>query len=186
MELVKFIEDVQEFPFAEPDVLTDDALRVGGLVKTEAFVRTRSSVGALRVKRHREAREQDGLKQLNIVVPDAFREEFKSWAKLASEGQPFGQVREVEVVKEVFQPRNLDAERVQRKLLGFTGFKRLLACWLGLIEYLTYADVKQAAEIVINRGDDPVIYSVWRELGGKHSYTSIHKHLSKFLQELNN
>ena len=56
-QLPDHIEDVIESPTNPDKVLTDDALAAGGLVKVNAFMRTKSSAGALRVQKHRDKKE---------------------------------------------------------------------------------------------------------------------------------
>ena len=142
MKPIKHLEELPETPISEDQVLTDDDLAKGGLVKAEAWMRTKSSKGALRVKKHREAKEAEGMKQLNIVIPEAAREQFKTWAKAAEEGQPYGPeqtvktievVKTVEVVKEV-QRTDPKADALLKKVRSLTGWKKALARLLGLLD----------------------------------------------------
>jgi len=50
--------------------LTDEELKRGGLVKVVAHVRKEKTSAARRTDRHREHQKADGLKQINLVIPD--------------------------------------------------------------------------------------------------------------------
>lgn len=79
---LKHLEDAQsvELPHDEK-TLTDSELEQAGLVKTSAFVRTRKSKNALRVQKHKDKKAEQGIKQLNIEVPEQYRDIFKAIAK---------------------------------------------------------------------------------------------------------
>lgn len=79
---LKHLEDAQsvELPMDEK-TLTDSELEQAGLVKTSAFVRTRKSKNALRVQKHKDKKAEQGIKQLNIEVPEQYRDIFKAIAK---------------------------------------------------------------------------------------------------------
>lgn len=79
---LKHLEDAQsvELPHDEK-TLTDSELEQAGLVKTSAFVRTRKSKNALRVQKHKDKKAEQGIKQLNIEVPEQYRDALKSIAK---------------------------------------------------------------------------------------------------------
>ncbi len=83
------LEDAQNIPLPTDDkTLTDTELEQAGLVKTSAFVRTKKSKNALRVKKCNDKKLADkGVKQLNIEVPEQHRDIFKALAKeLATTG----------------------------------------------------------------------------------------------------
>lgn len=83
---LKHLEDAQniELPTDEK-TLTDSELEHAGLIKTSAFVRTKKSKNALRVQKHKDKKAQEGIKQLNIEVPEQFRDTFKQIAKQLKE-----------------------------------------------------------------------------------------------------
>lgn len=83
---LKHLEDAQsvELPVDEK-TLTDSELEQAGLVKTSAFVRTKKSKNALRVLKHRDKKAQEGIKQLNIEVPEQHRDTLKAIAKQLKE-----------------------------------------------------------------------------------------------------
>lgn len=139
---IRYIEDIPETPISTDQALTDDQLKNGGLVKTEAWMRTKSSKGALRVQKHREAKEAQGLKQLNIVAPVEIHEQLKAMAKAAAEGKPVeipaAKPIEIikEVVKEIVKPIPEDVKRLAQigsKAEALNGWRRTLAEWLGIL-----------------------------------------------------
>jgi len=76
------LEDAQGIPLpVDEKTLTDSELEQAGLVKTSAFVRTKKSKNALRVQKHKDKKAQKGVKQLNIEVPEQYRDIFKVIAK---------------------------------------------------------------------------------------------------------
>lgn len=83
------LEDAQNVPLpVDEKTLTDSELEQAGLVKTSAFVRTKKSKNALRVKKCNDKKlAKTGVKQLNIEIPQQHRDVFKSMAKeLVSSG----------------------------------------------------------------------------------------------------
>lgn len=79
-DLCKFLEHIPEEPIGD-NVLTDEDLRKSGLIKAEAFVRTKSGKAALRAKRYRERKIEEGLKPLNVLAPIELHEKIKAFAK---------------------------------------------------------------------------------------------------------
>ncbi len=88
-DLFDYIEDA-EAGSTVVDVkkpLTDDQLEKGGLSQVRAFVRTKASANALRVKKYREKAAESGLQQLNVTVPAEAKDVIKDLAKRASQGE---------------------------------------------------------------------------------------------------
>jgi hypothetical protein len=73
-------------------VLTDSDLEDGGLRQVRAFVRTKASKNALRVKKHRDKAEAEGLQQVNVIAPEEARAVVKQIAKRTASGEPLGHV----------------------------------------------------------------------------------------------
>jgi hypothetical protein len=80
---LKYLEDAENMQLPVDDkTITDSELEQAGLVKTSAFVRTKKSKNALRIAKHKDKKlNETGVKQLNIEVPDQFRDVFKAIAK---------------------------------------------------------------------------------------------------------
>ena len=84
---IKHLEDAQnvQLPTSEK-TYTDAELEQAGLVKTSAFVRTKKSKNALRIEKHKQKKEQQGIKQLNVEVPEQHRDMLKSFSKALKDG----------------------------------------------------------------------------------------------------
>jgi hypothetical protein len=76
------IEDAKsaETPTGDIKSFTDEQLNDAGLIKTSAFVRSNRSKNALRVEKHKNKKEEQGIKQLNVEVPEEHRELIKQLA----------------------------------------------------------------------------------------------------------
>lgn len=69
-------------------VLTDEQLQEGGLVPVKAFMRTKQSRNALRVKAKREkAQEERGVSQVNVQAPEEAQEPIRAIAKETRDGK---------------------------------------------------------------------------------------------------
>lgn len=81
------LEDAQnvQLPTSEK-TLSDAELEQAGLVKTSAFVRTKKSKNALRIEKHKQKKEQQGIKQLNVEIPEQHRDMVKSFSKALKDG----------------------------------------------------------------------------------------------------
>jgi CRISPR/Cas system CMR-associated protein Cmr5 small subunit len=84
---VKNIEDVENVVTDVQETLTDSELEQAGLVKTSAFVRSKKSKNALRVKKHKEKKAQNGIKQVNVEIPEHHKETVKKLAKELCSGK---------------------------------------------------------------------------------------------------
>lgn len=128
MTPVKYIEEVPETPISRDEALTDEESKTGGLVLTDAWVRTKSSKAALRVQKHRDKQSSNGCRQLNVVIPDTERDKFKEWARLASEGKPYGPASQISETS--FSPQNDPQLETLRSLKGW---RRVVARLIGLL-----------------------------------------------------
>lgn len=79
---IKHVEDItgQDGPIDADAILTDEQLGRGGLVKVEAFMRTRTSAAAARKAKQRERDETGGLRQVNIKTTEETGTALKSIA----------------------------------------------------------------------------------------------------------
>lgn len=84
---IKHLEDAQnvQLPTSE-NTLSDAELEQAGLVKTSAFVRTKKSKNALRIEKHKQKKAEQGVKQLNVEVPEQHRDLLKSFSKALKDG----------------------------------------------------------------------------------------------------
>jgi CRISPR/Cas system CMR-associated protein Cmr5 small subunit len=85
---IKNIEDAQnaQTPI-DGKTLTDEELETAGLVRTSAFVRSKRSKNALRLEKYKKKQEESGIKQLNVEVPEQYRDIMKQLANALKEGQ---------------------------------------------------------------------------------------------------
>jgi hypothetical protein len=86
---VTHIEDSEnaQTPREGIKTLTDEELETAGLIRTSAFVRSKRSKNALRIEKHKEKKAEQGIKQLNIEVPEQHRETMKQLAIALKAGQ---------------------------------------------------------------------------------------------------
>ena len=136
MNTAKFIQEVetQNAPIAAEAILTDEDLERGGLIKVEAFIRTKTSAAAARKARQRENQEAAGLKQINVTAPSDVQEKIKAIAKACSAGQSF-EVAVQSVTSHGLVTKNtemLNCAAIGKRVLALTGWKRQIAKWLGL------------------------------------------------------
>lgn len=150
-KLPDHIEDIPEAP-ANPDAaLTDEQLAAGGMVKVNAFMRSKASANALRVQKHREKKEAEGVKQINVQASEEARQAIKAIADRTKAGEPLGNVLATlagtpaptaEAAAETKTP-DPKAERLtpeEKRLVGIgqrvqslTGWRKTLARVIGLI-----------------------------------------------------
>jgi hypothetical protein len=85
------IEDVKSVKLplvtTQESTFNDKELEQAGLIKTSAFVRTNRSRNALRVEKSKQKKEEGGIKQLNIEVPEQYREIMKQLAIALKKGK---------------------------------------------------------------------------------------------------
>jgi hypothetical protein len=82
------LEDAQNVKLpTDEKTLSDNELEQAGLVKTSAFVRSNRSKNALRIEKHKEKKAEIGIKQLNIEVPEQYRDTLKVIASELKDGK---------------------------------------------------------------------------------------------------
>ncbi|MFO1291749.1 MAG: hypothetical protein U1F07_01585 [Rubrivivax sp.] len=86
------IERVPDAPMDCAAALSDDALAASGLVKVAAYIRTKSSANATRVRKSRQKAADAGVRQLNVVVPLAAHAAMKAIAKDLQQGASLADV----------------------------------------------------------------------------------------------
>jgi DNA-binding transcriptional regulator YhcF (GntR family) len=105
------LEDAQnvQLPTSEK-TYTDAELEQAGLVKTSAFVRTKKSKNALRIEKHKQKKAEQGVKQLNVEVPEQHRDMVKSFSKALKDG-----LSPEEAVKTLFSSNRTPAAEKPQK-----------------------------------------------------------------------
>lgn len=122
-----YIDDVPESPIDDASVLSDEALTAGGLVPVTAFVRTRSSANASRLKKSRAKAADAGLRQLNVVVPVAAHAAVKAMARELQAGAALHDVLQAALVN-----ASQGTESATGGRTALPGWLRVVARWLGL------------------------------------------------------
>lgn len=83
------VEDAENSDTEITNPISDNELESAGLIKTSAFIRSKKSKNALRVKKHKDKKAQDGIKQVNVEVPEHQKEAIKILAKELCKGGDF-------------------------------------------------------------------------------------------------
>ena len=132
--------DDQNKPIDADAILTDDQLERGGLVKVEAFMRTRTSAAAARKAKQRDRDESDGLRQINIKTTEEAGQALKSIAAEIGRGATLvdAVIKAVPTVTShvLVTPTNPETERlaeIGRKVEALTGWKRSILKLLGVL-----------------------------------------------------
>lgn len=131
IDLPDHIEDVIESPTSPDNVLTDDALAAGGLVKVNAFMRTKSSAGALRVQKHRDKMEAEGVKQINVQASEEARQAIKTIAARTGEGEKLENVL-AELVPDRLTTEEKQTIAIGKQVKALTGWRKKLIRALGI------------------------------------------------------
>lgn len=129
----QFVEDLKENPVDSSGALTDEQLKDGGLVPVNAFMRTRASKNALRVRKCKKNAEAEGVKQINVQAPVETHAVIKQIADRAKNGEPVQSVIN-SLVTVVQQPQ--EQERlieIGKKVDALRGYRRVIAKLLGIL-----------------------------------------------------
>lgn len=124
MSNIEYMQDVKGRLENQKEVLSDEQLSASGLTKINAFVRSKASANALRVKRHKEKAEKLGLKQINVWAPISVHDVIKQVAERTKEGGKLEDVLVSLAYSTVVQ--DLDFVVIGRKVKPLTGWKRLI------------------------------------------------------------
>ena len=103
-EAPAYVEHIPDAPLDCAAILSDDSLASGGLVRVSAFMRTKASANAARVKKSREKAADTGVRQLNVVVPLAAHAAMKAIAKDLQAGVSLGDVLKAALALEASEP----------------------------------------------------------------------------------
>ena len=147
----EFVEHIPNVALDYANILSDNSLASGGLVRVSAFMRTKASANAARVKKAREKAADTGIRQLNVVVPLAAHAAMKAIAKDLQAGGLLSDVLKAALAHENFQPtpvrvpskasssvpplrareRRQHAELATTRLANLKGWRLLLARLVG-------------------------------------------------------
>lgn len=153
--LPKHVEDIaaQDKPIDAEAILTDDQLERGGLVKVEAFMRTRTSAAAARKAKQRERDELAGLRQVNIKTTEETGAALKSIAAEISKGSTLVDAiiktvptvtshdlvtPEPKIIEKIIEVEKIDPIKehlaaIGKKVALLTGWRRIVAKAIGII-----------------------------------------------------
>lgn len=139
---LQHLDDLKDHdkPIDADAILTDDQLERGGLVKVEAFMRTRTSAAAARKAKQRDRDESEGLRQVNIKTTEENGTALKSIVAEIGRGATLVDA----IVKAVpsvtshalvtaTDPETERLAEIGRKAEALTGWKRVLAKFLGVL-----------------------------------------------------
>jgi hypothetical protein len=121
------LDEVPESSIDAAAVLSDEDLAAGGLVPVAAFMRTRSSANASRLKKSRAKADAAGLRQLNVVVPVAAHAAIKAMARELQAGAALHDVLQAALVNATQGTESATGGRT-----ALPGWLRAVARWLGL------------------------------------------------------
>lgn len=137
---IEYVDEVRSHPIDCDAPLSEEALASGGLVKVNAYVRTRSSANALRVKKSRQRAASDGLRQLNVVVPVEAHAAIKAFAKGLQRGNSVADAAKSLLADEpnaILHSKDAQQaavlERLAVQLAQMSGWRRWIARLVGLI-----------------------------------------------------
>ena len=131
MQAIQFIDEVKDAPIDADSILTDDQLGRAGLIKIEAFVRTKTSAAALRKAKQREHQKAEGIHTVTLTVPVEAKEQLKAVAAEIASGKNL--VDAVQSVTSHGQVTKSQAQMIGERVLALTGWKLIIAKAIGII-----------------------------------------------------
>lgn len=119
-EPFKTIEEAEQdqATAVKEECLTNEDLYKGGLRPVEAFVRTNASKNALRIKKHNEKLEEQGIKQINVKAPIAQHEALKAITAALVEGKSIDQAVAEIVPAVAAKAQELEEARAEKESLS--------------------------------------------------------------------
>lgn len=145
MPATQFLDEVKNSPIDANDILTDEQLGRGGLVKIEAFVRTKTSACAMRKAKQRETQKAEGIHTITITIPTEAKEQMKAIAAEITSGKSLveamqsvtshGQItNSIWDGKKVFTIRDQTREQIiGERVLALTGWRMMIAKAIGIL-----------------------------------------------------
>ena len=131
MQAIQFIDEVKDAPIDADSILTDDQLGRAGLVKIEAFVRTKTSAAAGRKAKQRAKEKAEGIQTVTLTVPTAAKEQLKAVAAEVASGKSL--VEAVQSVTSHGQVTKSQAQMIGERVLALTGWKLIIAKAIGIL-----------------------------------------------------
>jgi len=131
MQAIQFIDEVKDAPLDANNILTDDQLGRAGLVKIEAFVRTKTSAAASRKAKQRAKEKAEGIQTVTLTVPTAAKEQLKAVAAEVANGKSL--VEAVQSVTSHGQVTKSHAQIIGERVLALTSWKLIIAKAIGIL-----------------------------------------------------
>lgn len=130
-QAIQYLDEVTDAPIDADSILTDDQLGRAGLVKIEAFVRTKTSAAASRKAKQRAKEKAEGIQTVTLTVPTAAKEQLKAVAAEVASGKSL--VEAVQSVTSHGQVTKSHAQMIGERVLALTGWKRIIAKAIGIL-----------------------------------------------------
>lgn len=130
-QTIQFIDEVKDAPIDTNSILTDEQLGRAGLIKIEAFVRTKTSAAASRKAKQRAKEKAEGIQTVTLTVPAAAKEQLKAVAAEVASGKSL--VDAVQSVTSHGQVTKSKAEIIGERALALTGWRRIIAKVIGIL-----------------------------------------------------
>lgn len=131
MKAIQFIDELKDAPIDADSILTDDQLNRGGLVKIEAFVRTKTSAAASRKAKQRAKEKAEGIQTVTLTVPAATKEQLKAVVSEVNAGKNL--LEAVQSVTSHGQVTKSRAQIIGERVLALTGWRLMIAKAIGII-----------------------------------------------------
>ncbi len=131
MQAIRFIDEVKDAPIDASSILTDDQLNRAGLIKIEAFVRTKTSAAASRKAKQRAKEKTEGIQTVTLTIPAAAKEQIKAIAVEISSGKTITEA--AQSVTSHGQVTKSHAQIIGERVLALTGWKLIIAKAIGIL-----------------------------------------------------
>lgn len=130
-QAIQYLDEVKDAPIDADSILTDDQLSRAGLIKIEAFVRTKTSAAASRKAKQRAKEKAEGIQTVTLTVPTAAKEQLKAVAAEVASGKSL--VEAVQSVTSHGQVTKSHAQMIGERVLALTGWKLIIAKAIGIL-----------------------------------------------------
>jgi len=130
-QTIQYLDEVTDTPIDADSILTDDQLGRAGLVKIEAFVRTKTSAAASRKAKQRAKEKAEGIQTVTLTVPTAAKEQLKAVAAEVANGKSL--VEAVQSVTSHGQVTKSHAQIIGERVLALTSWKLIIAKAIGIL-----------------------------------------------------
>jgi hypothetical protein len=131
MPAIQFLNEVKDSPIDAADILTDEQLGRGGLIKIEAFVRTKTSAAAARKAKQRELQKAEGIHTVTLTIPAETKKSLQAIAAEMSSGKNLNEA--ILSVTSRGQITKSHAQIIGERVLLLKGWRLMIAKAIGII-----------------------------------------------------